>query len=258
MNKNNLKDELKYLEDPNIQKAQQALSIAFPNSKSQHKKNILGDINRAEDITNSTKIPVLSLYELKQEILNYDLVITPSEHFRGDYNHDYLKSINSFLEEHPTAISSNHELKSSMYVLYPHSVILNILEKYTTEKFEQLKSDHNTVRNNAGCFIKNPTLLLYYNDNFYIIEKGSSYNVIDRIFGFLYKSKLRIGLTNLLLCLMIITGLIQLNLPGLIQLNLYGRIIIMLSIIFSIILGILTILKFQFKDDIHKIKDVTN
>ncbi len=85
MNKQNLKEQLKYLEDPNVQKAQQAISLAFPNSKNQHKKNILGDINRAEDITNTTKIQVLSLYELKQEILNYDLVITPSKLFKGDY-----------------------------------------------------------------------------------------------------------------------------------------------------------------------------
>jgi hypothetical protein len=248
MNKQHLKEQLKYLEDPTVQKAQQAISLAFPNSKNQHKKNILGDINKAEDITNKTKIKVLSLYELKQEILNYDLVITPSKLFKGDYNHDYLKSINSFLEEHPTAISSDHELKYSMYVLYPNSIILNIFDKYSTGKFEQLKSGRTEVNNNAGYFIKNPTLLMYYNDSFYVIEKGSSYNAIDRIFGFLYKTKFRIGLTNLLLYLIIIMGLIQLNI--------HSIAIILLTVISLVILGVLTIGKSQFKDDIHKIKDV--
>lgn len=188
MKNEKLIDEIKLLDDPSTLNAQYFLSQAFPNSKIEKKKEIVGNIKNAQETTKKLKIKVLSKFELVQEIKNFDLVFVSSKYYKGSYNKSYLESLNAFLEEHPTLFTSNHEIRNHLHVLYPINNFL-IAFKYTTGSF--FSNFYNAIMNvYDASFIKNPTIIMEYNNLYYVIEKGSSYGLLDRIFGFLYNTNI--------------------------------------------------------------------
>ena len=197
-------NDVKLLEDPKLKKALSLLDLAAPNSKVSKNRKIYADIKDAKNMTDKTNIKALSPYELQQEMKRFNLVLVRSKDYKGSYNEEYLKKLTAFLEDKKASIiSSEHEIKNNMFFLYPFNPFLVNIKEYVGKRDYKgystaLIYDNAFLKYNNGHFIKNPTLLFYYNDRFYVIEKGTSYNKFNAIIGFLTKSTFSLIVTYIL------------------------------------------------------------
>lgn len=193
-------NDVKLLEDPELKKALSLLDLAAFNSKVSKNRKICADIKDAQNMTDKTNIKALSAYELQQEMKRFNLVLVKSNYYKGSYNKDYLKKLTAFLEdEKASIISSEYEIKNNMFFLYPFNPIVLLYKQYREGKSNPnylIYDDQ--IYFNTGYFIKNPTLLFCYNEQFYVIEKGTSYNKFNAIIGFLTKSRFNCILTYIL------------------------------------------------------------
>ena len=234
-------NDVKLLEDPKLKKALSLLDLAAPNSKVSKNRKIYADIKDAENMTDKTNIKALSPYELQQEMKRFNLVLVRSKDYKGSYNEEYLKKLTAFLEDKKASIiSSEHEIKNNMFFLYPFNPFLVNIKEYVGKRDYKgystaLIYDNAFLKYNNGHFIKNPTLLFYYNDKFYVIEKGTSYNKFNAIIGFLTKSTFSLIVTYIL------TGIILPSLIILLKPNCLLEVALLITDILFMILLFFTI-----------------
>lgn len=164
----------------------------------------------------------------------FNLVLVNSKYYKGSYNEEYLKKLTAFLEDKKASIiSSDHEIRNNMFFLYPFNPFLVDIKEYRDKRSSSFLLYNDPLYFNTGHFIKNPTLLFCYNDKFYVIEKGTSYNKFNAIFGFLTKSMFNIVVTYILTGVILASLIVLLKPNVILGVSLFGITLIFMIALFS-------------------------
>jgi hypothetical protein len=121
-----------------------------------------------------------------------------------------------------------------MFFLYPFNPFLLFTKESDKGNFIARIYD-DALHFNNGCFIKNPTLLFYYNQKFYVIERGNSYNKFNAIIGFLTKSIFSCILTYILIAISLASLLVLSKPSFILAVSFVGVVIFMIFLFLTMI-----------------------